>query len=79
MANMSYCRFRNTSGDLDACIHAIQDAYDGGHPISAEERAAGKWMFRKFLNYCRDAEIIDDYDGEALEDLFNEVGGEDDE
>jgi hypothetical protein len=28
MANMSYCRFENTTRDLDDCIEAIQDHYE---------------------------------------------------
>lgn len=79
MSNMSYCRFQNTSGDLEDCLAAIQSAYDGGYPISAEERAAGKRMFRRFLSFCRDADIIENYNNEALEELFDEAGGENDE
>ena len=76
---MSYCRFRNTSGDLEDCLYAIQEAIDGGYGISEEERSAGKRMFRRFLSFCQDADIIEGYDGEALEELFESTGGEDNE
>ena len=79
MANMSYCRFTNTSDDLTDCIIAIQDANEGGYPISEEERIAGKRMFRKFLNCCIGAGIIDEYDNTAIDSLFDDAEGEDDE
>ena len=28
MANMSYCRFQNTSGDLRDCVNALEEGYD---------------------------------------------------
>ena len=30
MANMSYCRFENTTSDLDDCLSVLQEALDEG-------------------------------------------------
>ena len=42
MANMSYCRFRNTSGDLTDCLDTIRE---GDSTLSESEARAGLWMF----------------------------------
>lgn len=68
--NMSYCRFTNTSADLSDCLDTIRR---GDERLSNFEAAAGKRMFREFLTFCRDYDIIDSYDGEILDDLFNEL------
>lgn len=73
MANMSYCRFQNTSGDLSDCLDAIIQ----GESLSESEIIAGKRMFRKFLAFCRDSDIIDGYDGEVLDELFDNLREED--
>lgn len=52
MANMSYCRFRNTDSDLLDCIYALQtlvdnegvDNYDEG--LSSEEKNAVDRMYQ---------------------------------
>lgn len=66
MSNMSYCRFTNTSGDLEDCLDAIRQ----DKRISDYEARAGRNMFREFLAFCRDYDIIDDYDGELVDSLF---------
>lgn len=75
MANMSYCRFQNTRQDLDECIEAIRD----GDEISREESRAGKRMFQSFLGLCQDYGIIEDFDVEAVFDLFNGMIEKEDE
>ena len=76
MANMSYCRFRNTRYDLSECLDALCE----GDNISYEEVRAGKRMFRDFLNFCRDNGIIDGFDEEEMEVMFDNLeGGDDDE
>lgn len=45
MSNMSYCRFRNTLGDLQDCYDALLDEADRGQD---EERAA-----KKLVSLCR--------------------------
>ena len=45
MANMSYCRFQNTSGDLRDCVDAMEEAYDLAElDLSREELQSLKWM-----------------------------------
>lgn len=68
MANMSYCRFRNTESDLSDCLYALEE----GDTLSVEEAGAGSRMFRQFLNFCMDNDIIEEYDGEALTQLFHD-------
>ena len=69
MANMSYCRFHNTRGDLSDCLDTIKC----GEPMSDSEIAAGKRMFKEFLTFCRDRDILADFDGEAVDQLFDEL------
>ena len=37
MGNMSYCRFENTTIDIDDCLGAIQDAYEECADLSNRE------------------------------------------
>ena len=37
MPNMSYCRFENTTIDIDDCLSAIQDAYQECTDLSNRE------------------------------------------
>ena len=67
MSNMSYCRFTNTLGDLQVCLDVIRQDLK----ISQEEAFAGQTMFKQFLNFCRQYDIIDDYDEETVDDLFS--------
>lgn len=78
MANMSYCRFQNTRGDVQDCLNALRME----KPLSRDEANAGRWMFDDILSYCRENGIIDSYDREALEAIFvelDETDGESDE
>lgn len=47
MANMSYCRFRNTQIDLNDCVGKIQDIVWGecDDDVSSEEKRAAKQMY----------------------------------
>lgn len=67
MSNMSYCRFTNTSGDLSECLDVIRQE----RSLSDFEAGAGKSMFKAFLRFCRDYDIIDGYDAEMVDALFN--------
>lgn len=40
MANMSYCRFQNTSGDLEDCLDAMETGAGDDYELSQEERRA---------------------------------------
>lgn len=77
MANVSYCRFQNTRGDMQDCLNALRME----NPLSRDEANAGRWMFDDILSYCRENGIIDSYDRETLEAIFTELDeteGEDD-
>lgn len=76
MANMSYCRFRNTSGDLTDCLDTIRE---GDSTLSESEARAGLRMFQEFLTFCRDYDIIDSYDGEYLKELFDDLKEKEDD
>lgn len=56
MGNMSYCRFRNTAGDLLDCYENFDDY------VSLEEAGARKRVYA----ICQ--KIIDNFDIEDLED-----------
>ena len=68
MANMSYCRFRNTSLDLEECVDALENMqmhegtpYDeDGDELHYEERRAAKTMREQCERYI-----------EAFDELFN--------
>ncbi len=71
MSNMSYCRFRNTSGDVSVCLDVIRQ----DRMIGDSEAGFGRKMFKDFLTFCRDYDIIDGYDGEAIDELFDGLQG----
>ena len=75
MANMSYCRFRNTEGDLDDCLEAL----DYNEELSDEEFKACKRMINNFLDFCERRALIEvDYD--RVEEFFEtEIYKEEDE
>lgn len=74
MANMSYCRFRNTEMDLKDCLCALED----GVELSENEFKACERMFEKFINFCVDAGIIeyDDETDDRLKDFLNSLDRE---
>ncbi|MCM1148459.1 MAG: hypothetical protein NC319_00015 [Butyricicoccus sp.] len=69
---MSYCRFRNTSGDLTDCLDSIRQ----GHIISRIEAGFGRGMFKRFLTFCRDYDIIDGFDADMVDELFSNLAKE---
>ena len=71
MANMSYCRFRNTAQDLRDCLDAL-DPYENEYEINKEETQAGIRMFENFLGYCQDIGLIDEYDRDGIARHFEE-------
>ena len=74
MANMSYCRFRNTAMDLDDCLEALEYKEE----LSKEEFNACRKMFRRFIEFCLDEGIIED-DGEIdgrLGEFFDSLNTE---
>lgn len=75
MANMSYCRFRNTRSDMEDCLEAL----DCGRRLSKDEAKAGYRMFDDILSFCRNNGIIESYDCGELEALFDGLIGEEDD
>jgi hypothetical protein len=69
MSNMSYCRFQNTYGDLLECLDALK--YPQG--LSGDECRAAMRMFQSFLCFCRDEEIIEDFDEQRIEEILDEL------
>ena len=75
MANMSYCRFRNTEIDLVDCLIAINDKEE----MSKDEYNACVRMFDTFFEFLYQQGILDDstedpdevYD--RLEDFYREL------
>lgn len=58
MSNMSYCRFQNTSRDLQDCLEALAD---GLETLSDSEKSAAKAI----RNMCED--FIVEYDDQEEE------------
>lgn len=55
MANMSYCRFENTYGDLADCVNALDDVQYG------EEISRREWNYAKMMyEFCQ--RYIDTFD-----------------
>lgn len=56
MSNMSYCRFRNTAGDIADCADALESLLCGGgdEPLSYEEKAAAKRLILR----CQDIVLL---------------------
>lgn len=55
MANMSYCRFRNTNIDMNDCLDAIWD----GETLGDDEFIACKNMFNNILEFFEDYDIVE--------------------
>lgn len=68
MANMSYCRFENTLGDLEDCKEALEN----GEELSSREAKKAKAL----IDLCR--EIADNYDDDYVDSLKEEDEEEED-
>lgn len=55
MANMSYCRFRNTNMDMIDCIDALYD----GEELSDDEAIACKDMFENVLEFFEEHDVCE--------------------
>ena len=69
MPNMSYCRFTNTRSDLNDCLDALRR----DERLSEMEVRAGRNMFVEFLTFCRDYDIIEGYDSQLVNSLFQDM------
>lgn len=68
MANMSYCRFQNTSQDLRDCVTEMDEAYTfSDMDLSRDELEAMKWMkelCERFLDNIERLENAEDFEEE---------------
>lgn len=70
MGNMSYCRFQNTSKDLDDCQEAIEElAGRDAKPLSREELAAAKRLVRTCIDIVS---LIAEEGGLEVEELLDD-------
>lgn len=73
MSNMSYCRFHNTLIDLNDCIGALEN-----RDISSdEEKRSALKMIKKFLGYCMEEDIIEDFDEDRIKEIIDECSEQD--
>ena len=75
MSNMNYCRFTNTRSDMEDCLEALRDE----KPLSDFEVRAGKAMFKDILEACQNYGIIDAFDGDEVDRLFDNLLEKEDE
>ena len=58
MANMSYCRFENTLGDLRDCLYAVQEALDEGKTFTEFKKTLSsdyeRHAFMRMLYVCEE-------------------------
>ena len=74
MANMSYCRFENTVGDLDDCINAIHDWEEDCKDLSSYEISALEDLLeqaREIIELEDEIANILDYNVEKIEEYGN--------
>ena len=68
MANMSYCRFQNTSQDLRDCVVEMDESYTlSDMDLSSEELEAMKWMrelCERFLDNMERLENAEEFEVE---------------
>lgn len=65
MANMSYCKFRNTKSDFADCVYTLEGIIDGEEkPLSAEEMDAAQRMYKLCEKYI---ELFDELQEEGAE------------
>lgn len=63
MANMSYCRFRNTEQDFNDCVDAISNA-GSTDDFSGPERGAAELMYHLANAYIANYEQLLEESGE---------------
>ena len=73
MANMSYCRFRNTLSDFEDCVYFLEN--EGINLSSDEHRAA----FRLIKRAIELAEMFEDMDEDEIKERLKETGEEEED
>ena len=61
MANMSYCRFQNTLGDLRDCAEHLHDHFDDSQN-GRDEKSARKSLIELCREIIEEVESVDDLD-----------------
>ena len=69
MANMSYCRWHNTSMDVEDCFEAFYNGWE----MSAEEIRCAKRMIRNMCDFLLDNGVIEEYDYDDLMEKFDDM------
>ena len=67
MGNMSYCRFENTSSDMEECVEALDEAgWDTEEMINQASSEHERDGIRKFIRLCHEVfestKYFDDWD-----------------
>jgi hypothetical protein len=77
MANMSYCRFRNTLSDYSDCVNALEHyMYDGEDDVTSdEELKAARQLLEMSFNILDELGVIkdDSLDHEELDIFFERL------
>lgn len=69
MPNPSYSRFTNTRTALNDCLASIREDVH----LSNAETSAGKEMFKVFLSLCQDYGIIEGFDCDKVDSVFDHL------
>lgn len=72
MANMDYCKFNNTLDDMRQCLMAFEE----GRKTSDYECQKAEMLFEEILGTMMDLGIIDEYDGDLLNEFCQEMNEE---
>jgi len=70
MGNMSYCRFENTSRDLDDCSEALENFLYGDEEISESEQKYACDMLAKAVEML---EHIANHEGKGVTEFVQEA------
>jgi hypothetical protein len=70
MSNMSYCRFENTSGDLQDCINAVGEMIEGGYDLDEYEQRAFQRLIKQAAELL---ELVGDSVGMEVEELCHKI------
>ena len=70
MGNMSYCRFENTSSDLQDCINAVGEMIEGGYDLNEYETRG----FRRLIEQAAELlQLIGETVGIDAEEIIEKV------
>ena len=78
MANMSYCRFENTLGDLNDCVEALNN----NNVSSDREKIKAKGLLKLMAEFVTEEGLVNEegeVDYDAIEEFINECNDIDEE